>query len=272
MACREGSFSIDGPVIHKRPNPQFLSLSVVLVLQLTNRCHGNDDRRGAPPPPPPQVRRRGVDQWSQSPLQEDPNSYNSNGIGLDQPYGGSQTGQSVTSRASWYTDESRLDLKDNLYDQNKDPSADHAAGADWYNIEDAAESQPYANRDRYNYFNYDRDNKQQHLPSHPKVKNAAASGSVVSVSDDRPRITGPQMPIHFEFPLSREAAKDQEKIQNGDENDEDAYLPASASARRDLVTRYWSTKTGKAQIMMSSTLIGVTVGNFLGKVRERETG
>jgi hypothetical protein len=109
--------------------------------------------------------------------------------------------------------------------------------------------------------NYDGDSKQHHQPSHLIVRNAATSGTSAG-----------QISFHYEFPLSREAAKDHEWQERGDRNDEITSFPASVSARRDLVTQYWATKTGKAQITMTSTLIGVALGKFLGKIRGSEIG
>jgi hypothetical protein len=91
------------------------------------------------------------------------------------------------------------------------------------------------------------------------------------------------MPIHYEFPAMKENPED-DSINNGEErlrtgrrrrgsnegdfeDDRTRGMPASVSARRDLVTKYWSTKSGKAQIMTSATLIGAGLGRFLGKVR-----
>ena len=71
------------------------------------------------------------------------------------------------------------------------------------------------------------------------------------------------MPIHYEFPAA--ASRDDGRIRRDfDDKDGSTTTPATASARRDLLTRYWSTKSGKLQIMTSSTLIGALVGNFLG--------
>ena len=42
---------------------------------------------------------------------------------------------------------------------------------------------------------------------------------------------------------------------------------ATSSARRDLVTQYWSTKVGKAQIQTVVGMIGYGSGSFVAKVR-----
>lgn len=89
-----------------------------------------------------------------------------------------------------------------------------------------------------------------------------------------PAVTGPKVPIHYEFPASKEAMEEAAiaaKNVGGDDDDVDkdgvSFFPAKASARRDLVTRYWSTRTGKLQIMACSALLGAALGNFLSKVR-----
>jgi hypothetical protein len=269
MVCREARPTTscrDGPRIRKRPNPQFLVLGVVLTIQLRNQCDASDDRRRPPPPPPPEARTKRVENWSQRSTQEDPYI----GIGWDQPYGGPQKDHPDTSTASWHAEKSRFDHQDySPYKEQTDPSTDGAA-ADWYNNDDDATTQPYPYRDRYDYYSYDGDTDQPKSPSHSMARDAATSKSAFGVPKGRPRNIGPQMPIHYEFPINRETAKDQERQEQGDTNDEYTSFPTSASARRDLVTRHWATKTGKAQIMISSTLIGVALGNFLGKVWERE--
>ena len=72
------------------------------------------------------------------------------------------------------------------------------------------------------------------------------------------------MPIHYEFPAATnkdglDLDRDEDEV--GDES------PMVASARKDLVTRYMSTKVGKVQVMASSTVVGASLGAFLGKVR-----
>lgn len=80
----------------------------------------------------------------------------------------------------------------------------------------------------------------------------------------------PSVPIHYEFP----AAKDDEVDTMGKDRrrdidlDEDGNRPFStASARKDLVTRYWSTKKGKMQIQSVIGLVGYGSGTFVAKVR-----
>lgn len=70
------------------------------------------------------------------------------------------------------------------------------------------------------------------------------------------------MPIHYEFPAATnkdglDLDRDEDEV--GDES------PMVASARKDLVTRYMSTKVGKVQVMASSTVVGASLGAFLGK-------
>jgi hypothetical protein len=206
MVSRKGSltatnFCIDIPRIRKRPNAHFFLLGVVLALQLTNQCHGSDDRRRPPPPPSrAEARVKRVDNWSQRPRQRDPYSSTSSGSRLDQPYSGAQNDLPDTSTASWHPGKSRLDQQDIPYRAKTDPSSDHAAAPDWYNNDDAAATQPYPNRDRYNYYDYDGDTNQHHLPSQLMVRNAATSGTSAG-----------QMPIHYEFPLSREAPNEHKR-------------------------------------------------------------
>jgi hypothetical protein len=224
MVCRKASlnsiFCIDGRRIRKlkRRNPQFLLLGVILALQLTNQCHGSDDRRRPPPPPPPETLARRVDRWSQRPKQEGPNSYTSSGTGLDQPFGGLQKDLPDTSTASWYTEINHLDQQGSPYTENTD--IDHPVASDWYNNNDASATQSYPYRDPYSHYDNDEDTNQQNLPSKPMARNAATSGIVAGVSENRPRNIIPQTPIHYEFPISREAAKDQERKENEDENSE----------------------------------------------------
>lgn len=78
----------------------------------------------------------------------------------------------------------------------------------------------------------------------------------------------PSMPIHYEFP----AANDDEVDTMGKGRrreiglDQDGKRPSStASARKDLVTRYWSTKKGKMQIQSVIGLVGYGSGSFVAK-------
>lgn len=81
-----------------------------------------------------------------------------------------------------------------------------------------------------------------------------------------------QLPIHYEFeakkttPMSRDLSADID-INSG--NDDDRFR-TTGSARRDLVTRYWSTKLGKLQIMSTTAALGAALGTFLSKVCTRE--
>ena len=52
-----------------------------------------------------------------------------------------------------------------------------------------------------------------------------------------------------------------------DDNDRD-MSSSTSSARKDLVTRHWSTKTGKAQIQTVVGLVGYGSGSFVAKVRD----
>jgi hypothetical protein len=81
------------------------------------------------------------------------------------------------------------------------------------------------------------------------------------------------LPIHFEFPINENDERDQRPRRDNnregrlaDENDREV-LSATSSARKDLVTRYWSTKTGKLQIQTVVGLVGYGSGSFVAKVR-----
>jgi hypothetical protein len=92
------------------------------------------------------------------------------------------------------------------------------------------------------------------------------------------RSNAPRTPIHYEFPAVNDgqdgAQRDRRvrgrksagELDSEGFDDAEISIPASVSARRDLVTRYWSTRLGKAKIMTSATLIGAGLGRFLGKV------
>jgi hypothetical protein len=67
-----------------------------------------------------------------------------------------------------------------------------------------------------------------------------------------------KIPIHYDFPSA-----------NDDAEMDDDQTTKFASARRDLITTYMSTKKGKVQVMASSTMIGGCSGIFLAKVREK---
>jgi hypothetical protein len=68
----------------------------------------------------------------------------------------------------------------------------------------------------------------------------------------------PPSPIHYDFPAAAE-------------NDDNGVggTPAFSSARRDLITTYMSTTSGKLKVMASSTVLGGGGGVFLAKVRNK---
>ncbi|KAG7372224.1 hypothetical protein IV203_018367 [Nitzschia inconspicua] len=239
----------------KRQTPRCLLLSIVFIFQLTLECQGRDDRRRPPPPPPPPragSSPRGVDwrQQQQQQQEDDAYAYPSGEIGLNQKF--SKSGDDIRNSRfdGWSPKES------SSYQQN-DPygaSTEDGAFSGLYDY-GASASRPYSQQDPYSHY----DNEQMFSDS----VTGYADPSAAAADDYLPRTPVPQNPIHYEFPVSQDATKDRENKKN--QRQEDDLLPASASARRDLVTRYWATKIGKAQIMMSSTLIGVALGNFLGK-------
>ena len=88
----------------------------------------------------------------------------------------------------------------------------------------------------------------------------------------------PSLPIHYEFPIAEadnmdtsiEGSRSRRGNNRLDKIDGDNNLDrpsATSSARNDLVTRYWSTKTGKAQIQAVVGLVGYGFGSFAAKVR-----
>lgn len=100
--------------------------------------------------------------------------------------------------------------------------------------------------------------QQQRQPPPPPSRSSSSS-------------TIPLPPIHYEFGPATAANLDDlrnDDVVDGDDIDsDDVFRPSiSGSARRDLVTRYWSTRTGKAQIMAISALLGAALGSFLSKV------
>jgi hypothetical protein len=93
----------------------------------------------------------------------------------------------------------------------------------------------------------------------------------------------PSFPIHYDFPITEddnmntkaEGGQRRRRDSNDDGsivNDNDSDMPSTtSSARKDLVTRYWSTKTGKAQIQTVVGLVGYSSGSFVAKVRNGNT-
>jgi hypothetical protein len=245
------------PRIRKRPASRNLLLVLVMVFQLTTECQGRDDRRRPPPPPPPP--RAGSSKRQLQSREEAPYPYASTDAGFNPPYDESQEDLPDTKSSGWPTEDASPYPQDGPYGKNAQVGT--GASTAWYNDE-LSNEHPYAEEDPYKYYN------EGQTSSDPMARNVATA-AVVSPEDDRPRTNVPQTPIHYEFPISPEVAKSHDRRRTGQEEeaiDEKASLQASASARRDLVTRYWATKTGKAQIMISATLIGMALGNFLGKV------
>jgi len=87
----------------------------------------------------------------------------------------------------------------------------------------------------------------------------------------------PSLPIHYEFPRAdgnrNLSLKEEERYQRGmnqklnDINDDISSVSSSttSSARKDLITRYWSSKMGKVQIQAVVGLVGYGSGSFLAK-------
>ena len=78
-------------------------------------------------------------------------------------------------------------------------------------------------------------------------------------------------PIHYKFPSTAgrdktEEGDDAERGEgDGEDNDDKRKTPDFASPRDDAVTRYMMTKRGKMQLLMSSALVGGSLGAFGGK-------
>lgn len=92
-----------------------------------------------------------------------------------------------------------------------------------------------------------------------------------SSSPQRQDQQNPSLPIHYEFPINEDDERDQRPRRDNnregspaDENDREV-LSATSSARKDLVTRYWSTKMGKLQIQTVVGLVGYGSGSFVAK-------
>lgn len=87
----------------------------------------------------------------------------------------------------------------------------------------------------------------------------------------------PSLPIHYEFPIADDDFGDEgrqrrSRDKEGSSVDDDSVLgvpSATSSARRDLVTQYWASKMGKAQIQTVVGLVGYGSGSFVAKVRRR---
>ncbi len=79
----------------------------------------------------------------------------------------------------------------------------------------------------------------------------------------------PSTPIHYEFPINDGDVigdRDGQRRSRGRDDDDRDMPSATASARKDLVTQYWSSKMGKAQIQTVVALVGYGAGNFIAKV------
>lgn len=91
-------------------------------------------------------------------------------------------------------------------------------------------------------------------------------------------------PIHYEFAAKSATASDRPEARKEDDDEiprtysalessirtaagdaDDRDLAKFASARRDAVTRYMSTRRGRALLRLSSTLVGAGVGTFIGR-------
>lgn len=102
-------------------------------------------------------------------------------------------------------------------------------------------------------------------------------GSLSSSSSQGQQQQNPSSPIHYEFPIAaddnmniydnggRESLSDNSKEGSVVDDDNRDMPSATSSARKDLVTRYWSTKTGQAQIQTVLGLVGYGSGSFVGK-------
>eukprot|EP00536_Pseudo-nitzschia_multiseries_P015484 jgi/Psemu1/42772/gm1.42772_g len=86
-----------------------------------------------------------------------------------------------------------------------------------------------------------------------------------STPERKPEI--PAMPIHYEFPAaSSDPDMGEGRRRRGGRRDDNDGEGMTSSARKDLVTQYWSTKRGKLQIQSVIGLVGYGLGSFGAKV------
>lgn len=268
----------------------FLCRSLVLV----RAVGGGDGRSGrGPPPPPPPPRPSGQtlddddDDWQ---WQERQGQYHQSA-----PEGKEDGYAEVSS--PWYPEGLESQYPGGVNTGYAHGADQHPQGGAWY---DDGQSNMHNNDDRANFATslptYG-DSSRQYGPGDrsdrtrsPPPRPPPAGPYGPETASSRPPPPPPpgsglsQIPIHYEFPAStgganqdgaeRDAAPEEGdgrwSGKKADEPDDSASgaapFAATASARRDLVTRYWSTRTGKAQIMASASLLGAVMGNFLSKV------
>jgi hypothetical protein len=219
-------------------SPFFLLGSITLIAAISAQgSHAASDSRRPPPPPPPRsagLQKQAVDDWQQQQQQHDYAYPEKNDMESDLPYAEPQ-------ETSYYSEES-------VY-----PPPQEGDSSTWYNDNDGNDdSFPRVSEQPH-------DNEGPYYAGPPRDDNEFKSQSN----------SIPRPPIHYEFPAAKTEADERIRRDGRDygEDDDDNPSPATASARRDVLTRYWSTKSGKLQIMTCSTLIGAAFGNFLGNVR-----
>jgi hypothetical protein len=267
---------------------------------------GGDGRSGRgrgsppPPPPPPPTRRRSnpfvdeavakgdEDDWSRHRQYQPTTTSDLKDDGYADPSSSWYDAQTESQQQPQY-----WGLNDAEGDGDADPSRGwyDDGGASGYNTDPAMIGTPVApydgdspHQDRYYNGNTYNDPRRQPPPPQQRPPILMDDPTASTTNSNRPppplppAAATPKIPIHYEFPASKEAlaaaTKDGGTRDDGDEDEmgvaltgEGPPLAARASARRDLVTRYWSTRTGKAQIMASATLLGAALGNFFSKVR-----
>ena len=122
------------------------------------------------------------------------------------------------------------------------------------------------------------DAKRKHGPQLPQTVGGKVPQSERLNFQDR-------TPIHYQFPSGTEGlpAKGERILRDGDRDDAAAEEPGAdvneyndrskrrrpqefASPRRDVITAYISTKTGRAIVTASASVVGMGVGAFVGKV------
>ncbi len=119
--------------------------------------------------------------------------------------------------------------------------------------------------------------------SPPPPRRPATTDGASTRPPPPPSTTAPRIPIHYEFPIKVDTATtdDDDNKKEGSEDgipitsssmDVDTTSSSSssilpkASPRKDLITRYMSTTSGKLQVYASSSVVGASTGIFLAKV------
>jgi hypothetical protein len=188
--------------------------------------------------------------------------------------GRSDTGDSLNPPSSYYDDRSskqRGDAPPSYWhpsEQNREESYQHIPPPPPPNF--SGESNSYGRNSQYLQQDQGADNLADAVSSpdaneYVSSQSSYQTGSNRNDNNYRPssQSSGTKSsptPIHYDFPAAAE---------NDDDDDGVGGTPEFSSARRDLVTTYMSTTSGKLKVMASSTVIGGGSGVFLGKVRNK---